>query len=148
MLIFIAGIMQGSLLGEKELRDQSYRVELQQKLQSHFEGATVYDPYLAHRNSLAYDEKTGRETFFTHCRMCREEADVVVAFVPEASMGTAIEIWEAKQGDAVVVTISPMKHNWAVKFLSDLLYPDLDAFLVDMETGRLERQIQLQRSRK
>ena len=33
-------------------------------------------------------------------------------------MGTAIEMWEAYQHGAAVVTISPMRHNWAVKFLS------------------------------
>ena len=34
--------------------------------------------------------------FERHNDMCRE-VDVVIAFVPEASMGTAIEMWEAYQ---------------------------------------------------
>ena len=44
--------------------------------------------------------------FFRHNRMCRE-IDVLLAFVPEASMGTAIEMWEAYQHGAAVITISP-----------------------------------------
>ena len=59
--------------------------------------------------------------------MCRE-IDVLLAFVPEASMGTAIEMWEAHQHGAAVITISPLKHNWAVKFLSHALYADLPEF--------------------
>ena len=39
-------------------------------------------------------------------------------------MGTAIEMWEAHQHGAAVITISPLKHNWAVKFLSHALYAD------------------------
>jgi hypothetical protein len=91
---------------------------------------------------------TGRKTFLTHCRMCREEVDVLVAFLPEASMGTAIEIWEAHHGGAVIVTISPMKHNWAVKFLSDVIYPDLVTFLEALRQGELEEFIQRSRSEK
>ena len=61
----------------------------------------------------------------------------MLAFVPEASMGTAIEMWEAHQHGRAVITISPMKHNWAVKFLSHELYADLDEFETAIRNGRM-----------
>jgi len=73
--------------------------------------------------------------------MCRE-IDALLAFVPEASMGTAIEMWEAHQHGAAVLTISPLSHNWAVKFLSHALYADEDQFVAALESGAVERCIQ------
>ena len=52
-----------------------------------------------------------------HVRALRE-VDVVLAFLPEAWMGTAIEMWHAFHQGKAVVTISPLAHNWAVQFLS------------------------------
>ena len=72
--------------------------------------------------------------------MCGE-VDAVIAFVPEASMGTAIEIWEAHQNGHAVITISPLSKNWAIRFLSDLIYPNLGSFLVGLESGEVERAI-------
>jgi hypothetical protein len=67
---------------------------------------------------------------------------VVVAFVPEASMGTAIEMWEAHQHGRVVIAISPLVHNWAVKFLSHAVYPDVDAFAAALADGAVQRIVQ------
>ena len=90
---------------------------------------------------MDYDDATGRDVFFGHNRLCRE-VDVVVAFVPEASMGTAIEMWEAHEhGRGVVVTISPLTRNWAVRFCSHCIYPDIDSFESDLTSGRLVQRI-------
>ena len=78
--------------------------------------------------------------FFHHNRMCRE-IDVLLAFVPEASMGTAIEMWEAHQHGAAVITVSPLKHNWAVKFLSHAIYADLPEFEAALQSGEVARRI-------
>ena len=94
----------------------------------------MYDPHAKHSGSLDYSHETGRDVFFRHNRMCRE-VDVLVAFVPEASMGTAIEMWEAYGHGAAVVTISPLRHNWAVKFLSHALYADLAGFEAALQSG-------------
>jgi hypothetical protein len=135
MHFFLAGIMQGSHLGAA-IHNQDYRTRLKSLLLAHFPGSKVYDPLADHANSLDYDDERGREVFLHHNRLCRE-VDVVVAFVPEASMGTAIEMWEAHQHGRTVVTISPLKHNWAVKFLSHVLYPDVESFESDLTSGRL-----------
>jgi len=68
--------------------------------------------------------------------------DVLLAFVPEASMGTAIEIWEAHQNGRAVITISRLIHNWSVQFLSDEVYTDVEQFEAALVSGRLGRRLQ------
>jgi hypothetical protein len=65
-----------------------------------------------------------------------------VAFVPEASMGTAIEMWEAHRHGRVVITISPLVHNWAVRFLSHAVYADVEAFAAALADGRVRRIVE------
>ncbi|MBN1590223.1 MAG: hypothetical protein JW888_11975 [Pirellulales bacterium] len=139
MRIFLAGIMQGSLV-HAAVHDQDYRRHLKELLAEHLPDAELYDPLADHANSIEYDDATGRDVFFRHNRMCRD-VDILLAFVPEASMGTAIEMWEAWQHGAVVITISPLKVNWAVRFLSHVVYRDLVAFEADLCTGQLAQQI-------
>ena len=140
MRFFLAGIMQGSHR-EMILHDQDYRQRLRALLEQHFPGAEVYDPLADHANSVDYDDVTAREVFYQHNRLCRE-VDVVLAYVPEASMGTAIEMWEAyEHGRGAVVTISPMHHNWAVRFCSDLVYADNETFEKELISGTLAQRI-------
>ncbi len=139
MRFFIAGIMQGSHT-VNHMHDQDYRKRIAELLEEHFPGAEIYDPLAGHKTSLNYDKLTGREVFFRHNQMCRE-VDVLLAFLPEASMGTAIEMWEAHQHGAAVLSISPMIHNWAVKFLSHGLYADESEFVAALQSGDVARKI-------
>ena len=139
MRIFLAGIMQGSHLGTA-MHNQDYRRRIKELLQRHLPDAEVYDPLADHANSLEYDEATGRRVFLHHNRLCRE-VDVVLAFVPEASMGTAIEMWEAHQCGKRVVTVSPLAHNWSVRFLSDVVYADLAALEEELVSGKLAQRL-------
>ncbi len=139
MRFFLAGIMQGSHT-EAVLYNQDYRQRIKSLLEAHFPGADVYDPRADHVESIGYDDQRGRRVFFRHNEMCRQ-TDVLLAFVPEASMGTAIEMWEAYQHGAAVITISPMARNWAVKFLSHELYPDVEQFEAALTSGQLARRI-------
>ncbi len=140
MRFFLAGIMQGSLV-ERILHAQNYRGHLKQLLAAHFPEADIYDPLADHADSIAYDDTTGRDVFFGHNFMCRE-VDVLIAFVPEASMGTAIEMWEAYQHGAAVFTISPMVHNWAVRFLSHEIFETLEACERAVASGGMRRRIE------
>ena len=140
MRFFLAGIMQGSHT-KAVIHSQDYRRRIARLLAAHFPEAEIYDPRAKHAGSLGYSKATGRKVFFHHNRMCRE-VDVLLAFLPEASMGTAIEMWEAYQHGAAVVTISPLKHNWAVKFLSHVLYRDEAQFIAALESGRLTQRIE------
>jgi hypothetical protein len=144
---FLAGIMQGSHLGAV-VHNQDYRARIKRLLAERFPQAEIYDPLADHVNSLDYDEPSGRRVFFHHNRLCAE-VDVVLAFVPEASMGTAIEMWQAHQSGRAVISISPLKHNWAVKFLSHHRYGDLAEFEAELASGRFAerlREIQADRA--
>jgi hypothetical protein len=140
MRIFLAGIMQGSLV-EAAVHEQDYRDHLKELLKAHLPEAEIYDPRAEHSNSIAYDDATGREVFLCHNRLCRE-VDVLLAFLPEASMGTAVEMWEAHQHGAAVVTISPMRHNWVVKFLTHALYATVEELEADLRNGTLRRRVE------
>jgi hypothetical protein len=140
MQFFLAGIMQGSHASH-ELHDQEYRKQLRALIEDAFPGADVYDPLADHRNSVEYEDATARDVFYRHNRLCRE-VDVVLAFVPEASMGTAIEMWEAHEhGRGVVVSISPLAKNWAIRYCSHICYRDLETFAADAKSGKLARRI-------
>jgi hypothetical protein len=139
MRFFLAGIMQGSHVAPR-LHDQDYRERIKRLLETHFPDAEVYDPLADHSESLGYDDERGRTVFFHHNHLCRE-VDVVLAFVPEASMGTGIEMWEAHRHGRAVIAISPMKHNWAVKFLSHELYADLEELEAAIRDGRLAARL-------
>jgi hypothetical protein len=140
MRFFLAGIMQGSLR-KAVLHSQNYRQQIAELVAGAFPEADIYDPLAAHASSIDYDDATGRRVFIGHNHLCRE-VDVVVAFVPEASMGTAIEMWEAHQHGRVVITISPLAHNWAVRYLSHVIYPDVGAFAAALADGRVRRIIE------
>jgi hypothetical protein len=140
MRFFLAGIMQGSHLGEL-LHNQDYRSRLTQLLREAFPGCEVYDPLADHQNSLDYDDVTARRVFFHHNRLCRD-VDAVIAYVPEATMGTAIEMWEAHQAGRAVIAVSPLIHNWAIKFCSHAVYPDWEAFSLALQRGEVSEIIE------
>ena len=138
MRFFLAGIMQGSHL-RAVLHKQDYRTRLKSLLAANFPGCEIYDPLADHAQSLDYNDDIARGVFYHHNRMCRE-VDVVIAFVPEASMGTAIEMWEAHEhGRGVVLTISPLVHNWAIKYCSHAVYRDLEEFERAVQSGEVEK---------
>jgi hypothetical protein len=126
MRVFLAGIMQGSHV-EADMHPQGYRGRLRELLAAHLPEAQVYDPLVDHQKSLDYDEDKGKSVFLHHNRMCGE-VDLLIAFVPEASMGTAIEMWEAWRNGRIVFTISPLSHNWTVRFCSHVVFPDIASF--------------------
>lgn len=146
MRIFLAGIMQGSHAGAV-LHHQSYRARLRQLVGDYFPEAEVYDPLADHQDSLGYDDAQGRAVFERHNRMCRK-VDAVIAYVPEASMGTAIEMWEAYRHGQFVVAISPLAHNWVIKFCSHVLVPDIDAFAAALASGHVRQRLHATERRK
>lgn len=139
MRIFLAGIMQGSHV-EASLHNQAYRGRLRKLLHLHLPGAEVYDPLADHSDSLEYRDELAREVFLRHNRMCGE-VDLVLAFAPEATMGTAIEMWEARRHGKLVVAISPLTHNWVIKFCSDLLFETVESFEQSLLSGDLAREL-------
>lgn len=122
------------------MHNQDYRQRLCKLLERHLPEAEVYDPWAGHRQSLVYEEEQARQVFLEHNAMCGE-VDVVIAFVPEASMGTAIEMWEACRAGRIVIAISGLRHNWAIRFSSHAIYADLGEFEQAVASGRLASQL-------
>lgn len=129
--------MQGSHVAAL-VHDQTYRTTIRDLVQTHWPTAEVYDPFANHSTSVGYDMRRAREVFTKHVAMCGE-FDLVIAFVPEASMGTAIEMWEAHTHGRTVVTITPLIHNWVVQLASDAVYRDDDAFAYALRSGEIDR---------
>ncbi len=142
---FLAGIIQGSIHG-REIHSQEYRKHLKTLLLKHVPGAEVYCPIEHHPDSLGYSDARGREVFLEHVERAAG-SDVLVAFLPEASMGTAVEMWEAHRRGTIVLAVSPMRENWTVKFLSTRVFGDLDAFEAFVASGELERLLVGRRER-
>ena len=131
--------MQGSHVAAL-VHDQQYRNGLRDVVQAHWPDAEVYDPFANHATSIGYDMRRAREVFVGHVEMCRV-FDLLVAYVPEASMGTAIEMWEAHRHGRTVVTITPLVHNWVVQLASDAVYRDDDEFAHALSSGAVDRLI-------
>ena len=135
MRVFIAGVMQGSRTDDRVV-DQSYRKAITRLLQENLKEVDVLDPWALHPDSEGYDLDQAHETFM-RMNALAGQVDVLVAYVPEASMGTAIEIWEAYRSGAKVFCISPMADNWVVKLLSSQVFPTVEAFEAFVTTGGL-----------
>ncbi len=134
---FLAGIIQGSKMG-RELHPQDYRERIKRALKGRFPKAEIFCPYELHPHSIDYDLEKGRETFLKMIEKAKG-ADCLVAYLPEASLGTAIEIWESYKSGVPIWTISPMGVNWVVKFLSTKVFPslnDFEAYLKESEVVR------------
>jgi len=135
--IFVAGIIQGSLR-DRSIHEQDYRRRLVDLLRAEFPELEVYCPIENYPNSLEFPEALERSTFFSLMERAAQ-ADALVAYVPEASMGTAIEMWQAHRRGRLVVAISPMSANWSVRFLSDAVLPDIAAFEDFVRSGEFRR---------
>jgi len=136
MRIFIAGIMQGSRL-DNGVDDQGYRQRIASAIRARMPDADIIDPWALHPDSPAYADDLAGPVFMS-LNDAAATADVLVAFVPQASMGTAIEMWQAFKAGARVLTISPLTENWVVKFLSDRVFATLDEFEQFTAQGGLE----------
>lgn len=135
MRVFIAGIMQGSR-NDTEIEEQNYRCEIAQIIRRYVPEAEVLDPLELHPDSVTYDPEQAKCTLLELAALAGR-VDVLVAYVPSASMGTAIEMWHAYQGGARVYVISPMVDNWVVRSLSERVFPDMAAFVEFVAGGGL-----------
>ena len=133
MRVFLAGVMQASNYG-KELFDQSYRQHIAGALRARWPDVEVIDPLLLHPNSVDYDDAAARETLFAMAELAAQ-SDLVVAYLPVASMGTALEMYMAYQQGTPVLTISPLEANWAVRALSRRIFSTMQDFIAYVETA-------------
>ncbi len=133
MRVFIAGIMQGSRLDDG-IVDQGYRARITAAVRAGLPDAEIVDPILIYPGSGDYGPAQAKAALLD--LLSRASAcDVLVAFAPEASMGTALEMWEAYRAGARVYTISPMGANWVIAHLSQRVFATLEDFEAFVEQG-------------
>jgi nucleoside 2-deoxyribosyltransferase len=137
MRIFLSGIIQGSRRG-KNIHAQTYRDVLKDLLHRYAPDAEIICPIDLHPNSVDYDDDQARATFIDMVRLA-QESDLVIAYLPEASMGTAVEMWEAHRRGVPVLTISPLAENWVVKLASRKIFPTVAAFEAFLAGGGLDQ---------
>lgn len=126
MRFFVAGIMQGSRQDD-DICDQDYRTTIREIIARQYPDAEVICPLELYPDSVGYGYEEGKRTFLELAEMAAQ-TDVVVAYLPEASMGTAIEMWHGYAAGARILTISPMAENWVIKFLSDRVFSSTEEF--------------------
>jgi hypothetical protein len=123
---FVAGIMQGSRQDD-EICDQDYRASVRNIISLKYPEAEVVCPMELYPDSVGYGYEEGKATFLDLAHRAAQ-ADVLVAYLPEASMGSAIEMWHAHTAGARILSISPMGDNWVIKFLSDRVFASMEDF--------------------
>ncbi len=137
MRVFLAGIMQGSN-DHDGVHSQDYRATLAGLLRAHVPGVEVFDPWAAYPNSLSYPDERVRTVLVANI----EEAaacDLVIAYLPQASMGTALEMWEAWRAGVPVVAISPLATNWVVRTCAVQRFGTLEEFAQAVQAGGATR---------
>ena len=133
MRVFIAGVMQGSRLGPS-IVSQEYRDQIAEVLRAHVPDVEIWDPNQLHPDGVNYGREKAKRTFVNMAELAAT-ADCVVAYVPEASMGTAVEMWQAHQADVPVYAISPLVENWVILTLSRRVFPTLESFATFVAAG-------------
>lgn len=127
--------MQGSSHG-RGLHSQDYRVRLREIISRYAPGARVFDPWENHSGSIDYSDREGRDVFLHHLELARASR-LTLCFLPTASLGTAVEMWETYNAGGAVWTISPMADNWVIRFFSHRVFADVDAFEAALKDGAL-----------
>ena len=136
--IFLSGIMQ-AIREDDQIEDQHYRVQLRDAFEACMANVQITDPWAENPDSVNYGEEKARHTFLSLVRRA-SEVDLLVTYLPVASMGSAMEMWQAFENDVYVIAISPMKHHWAVRFASHEVFEDLESFLSLLENGRFHSE--------
>jgi hypothetical protein len=133
--IFIGGIMQGSKR-EMGIHNQEYRDQIAAIVLNRHPEVEIIDPLKLHPGSVSYTRERAIETFLSSLDRAAA-ADALVAYLPRASMGTALEIWRAYEAGKPVFVISPMHSNWMLWATATRVFPDLSAFAAFVAEGGL-----------
>ena len=134
MHVFIAGVMQADRR-DNQIESQDYRARIAGALQAAVPNVKITDPFALNPNSVYYGEEQARNTFLTMTKKAGE-ADLLIAYLPQVSMGTAMEMWEAYQAGVYIIAVTPHIHHWAIRFTANEILPDLDSLLETIQNGR------------
>jgi hypothetical protein len=136
---FLAGIIQGSKRG-LETFDQGYRERIKFILNRTFPHCDLICPVENHPDSVLYSDEEAKATFLANVKKAKQ-SDALIVYLPEASMGSSIEMWEAYHCRIPVFTITPLASNWVVRILSDQVFPGMEEFEAFIRSGDMERML-------
>ena len=119
------------------IRSQNYRMQITKVVKNLLPDAEIVDPDITDPHRLSYTKEQSVEMFFKYCDLAGQ-ADLLISYIPEASMGSAVEMWQAYKSDVPVLTISEMDYNWVVKLLSTRIYPNIESFKKSFNKSLLE----------
>ena len=125
MRVFIAGVIQGGLADES-IHDQGYRVAIAEMIGSLYADAEIVDPHAENLDRLSWSREQKSEMFLRYAAEAAR-CDVLVAWLPQPSMGTAVEMYQAHLADVPVLAVSPLHDNWTIFSLATRVFPDLAA---------------------
>lgn len=140
---FLSGVMQGRKAdgaGVEGTVSQDYRQVMKDAILAADATAIVVEPWdlVGALCAELYPEGTAQGNMFRDdahvqrafgiCVDAAAAADVVVSYLPEASMGSAVEIHAAKLAGKTIIAVAPgsMAANWVVRSYSDRVVPGLD----------------------
>lgn len=133
MRVFLAGIMQGSN-NHDGVHAQDYRAFLAGLLAAHVPDVEVYDPWAVYPDSPSYPDDRVRTVLVANIQEAAA-SDLVIAYLPQASMGTALEMWEAWRAGVPVIAITPLVANWVVRTCAAQRYATLEEFAEAVQAG-------------
>jgi hypothetical protein len=140
MKIYISGVMQGSIKGHG-IQQQGYRQVISDAIKMRYPEAEIYDPFSVFPNSVEFDDSKATQTLFA---MAKEAAcsDIVIAYLPEASMGTALEMIRAYDNGKIIISISSLEKNWFIRAVSTKIFVSLEEFCDWMRETHLNDRLQ------
>lgn len=141
MKIFIAGIMQGSIKG-KGIQGQDYRERIREAVKIHHPDAEIVDPFSLFPDSVEYDDQRAKQVLFNLAAEAGS-SDILIAYLPEASLGTALEMIRAYDSGSTIISISPMEKNWFILAVSNKIFSALDDFCDWISQARFSNLIEI-----
>ena len=147
---FLSGVMGGSGSGSSSalgitMEPQDYRAEITAAIRAADATAVVIDPLvmgaeraasLRRRGSGAeapsaadpWAERSNVKRMFADAVAAAADADVVVSYLPVASMGSAVELHEAhKASRTIICIVSPkMSTNWVVRSYANVTVASIE----------------------
>ena len=141
-----------SQLANVAVESQDYRAQIRDAVIAAESGAQVVDPAEVveargpdlHPPDGPVDWRTDESVaaMFAECVRLAAEADVVISYLPTASMGSAVELHAAREAGRLVVVVAPgrMRSNWVVRSYAHYIFDDvssLAAWLLARQTETL-----------
>ena len=145
---FLSGVMQGKKAGQDGQSDvkgiavvnQDYRGLIKSAIVAADDTAKIIEPWdlVGAECTKIYPEGTSQADMFKddadvrRCfQLCVDAAaasDVVISYLPEASMGSAVEIHAAMLAGKKILVVAPdlMSQNWVVRSYADLVFKSID----------------------